>query len=234
MKQPLILLSLVTIISGCSTIGSHDRAFFSTQRAPTNPLIELSQDSVDEVEQAFNRKIARYLSTQVQLPEQNRIAIVKLESSAGQAATPLELNEQTYRALIQPLQQSPRVYDVAFLPSMLRPRSNSLTELRQAAALFRADLLLTYQSDCTSFTQHKVFAANQLRAYCDVEALLIDVRSGIITKTVVSRQDWTSAENDADISFGETIAKAQLTAINLGFKAVSSEIVSYLQQPVIR
>ncbi len=125
---------------------------------------------------------------------------------------------------------SPRVYDASYLPSILIPEQKSVPRLREAAARYQADLLLVYRSYCRSFERYRVFAADQSRAYCGVEAVLLDTRTGLVPFTTAVLKAFEASENDSDINFRETVLKAQLGATEDALADVAGEIVRFLAE----
>jgi hypothetical protein len=126
------------------------------------------------------------------------------------------------------LVSSPRVYDASYLPSILIPEQKTVPHLREAAARYQADLLLVYRSYCRSFEKYRFFAAARSKAYCGVEAVLLDTRTGLVPFTSVALESFEASENDNDMNFRETTLKAQLSATEDALSAVISEIVGFL------
>lgn len=131
-------------------------------------------------------------------------------------------------AVIDRLKASPRIYDASYLPSILIPEKRTVPHLREAAARYQADLIVVYRSYCQSFERYRLFAADKSRAFCGVEAVLLDTRTGLVPFTSIVTRSFDVVENDADINFQETRLKAQLAATSQALADVSSEIVSFL------
>ena len=85
-----------------------------------------------------------------------------------------------------------------------------------------------YRSFCRSFERYRVFSADESRAFCGVEAVLLDTRTGLVPFTSVATKTFEARQNDEDVNFRETILKAQLAAITEAMSDVSSEIVAFL------
>jgi|GEM_PF-1625698 len=226
-----ILLIQIIFLSGCATVGSMSRpmnyqAPIPDENLTTNLLSGMSAPT--DVDQS----IRQLLNAKVRLPKLNRIAIVKLNSSQINEGF-IELNSDTFQTFISPLRESPHIYDAAYLPTLLMPVNKDMIELRKASALFQADLLLVYRSQCRSFNDYKIFANNHTKAYCDLESLLIDVRSGLVVATAVSRKHWIAEELKDDVDFYETILKAQSHTINLALKDIAELTVARVSQLVM-
>ena len=112
---------------------------------------------------------------------------------------------------------------------MLIPQRISLAQLRAAAARYQADLLLTYQSSCQSFEKFKFIDPNVTKAYCTVETILIDTRSGIVAFTAVATNEFTAKKEEQDINFTETRKKAEMKAISAGLSEVSTELRAFIE-----
>jgi hypothetical protein len=87
---------------------------------------------------------------------------------------------------------------------------------------------MVYRTYCRSFERYRLFAADQSRAFCGVEAVLLDTRTGLVPFTSVVLKSFEAMKNETDISFRETIHKAQLKATAEALSEVSSEIVTFL------
>ena len=108
------------------------------------------------------------------------------------------------------------------------PQNRTVPHLREAAARYQADLLLVYRSYCQSFDRYRFFAADKSRAYCGVEAVLLDTRTGLVPFTTVATRSYDVVENRTDTNFRETRLRAQLDATAAAMGDVSTEIVRFL------
>ena len=224
----LSLLFACALLQACSTVGSVDRPADYYQEAPKTSqdgLVSSSDLGEDD------KKINELLTYQVKLPERNRIAILKLSTDSYwrfYSNDFNELNDSLVESLITKLRASSRVYDASFLPAMLVSEKRTVPVLREAAARFQADLLLAYRSSCQSYQKYRFINPDSTKSYCSVEAVLLDVRSGIIVKSVVSTEDFAVAKSTDDTSFRETIKRAELEAVAKALGNVANEVVVYL------
>lgn len=226
MKRIIIILFCV-FIEGCA-VSSLDRpdSYYSSTAQSTNSI--LGESALGE----NDKRINDLLFYKTRLPEKNRLAILKLNGDDGYRYYSDEftlLNESLISKFIDKLRLSDRLYDASFLPAMLVPKDPGVPVLREAAARFQADLLLAYRSLCNSYQKYRLVSADETRAYCSVEAILLDVRSGIIVKSVVSTQKFNASTGKKDNNFSETIKKAELEAIASALGEVALEINRYLQ-----
>ena len=229
------LTIICILLQACSTVSSVERpeGYYQENTSSSKEGLVASAIFGDD-----DRKINELLNYQVRLPEKNRIAILKLSSDnywRFYSNDFTQLNDTLVNSLITTLRSSHRVYDASFLPAMLISEKRNVPILREAAARFQADLLLVYRSSCQSYQKYKFIDPNETKSYCSVESVLLDVRSGVIVKSIVSTEDFTAKKSDSDIDFSETIKKAELEAIAKALGNVATKIVSLLNNvPTIK
>ncbi|MFC3153232.1 hypothetical protein ACFOEK_19490 [Litoribrevibacter euphylliae] len=228
MKVIYLIITCI-FLQACSTVASVNRPAHyyqeNTSNDSGNGLVESAIFGNDD------KKIIELLNYRVKLPEKNRIAILKLSTDnywRFYSNDFTQLNDSLVDSFITKLRSSERVYDASFLPAMLVSEKRSVPVLREAAARYQADLLLAYRSSCQSYNKYKFIDPNESKSYCSVESVLLDVRSGIVVKSVVSVESFTSKEVAGDINFSETIKKAELEAIAKALGNVATEVVNYM------
>jgi hypothetical protein len=223
-----ILLTLIAA-AGCavpvSTVSRPDSYYDSEA---TNALPE-SLFSGDEAVLS-DEAIGKILEFEYKPPALSRVALMPFGREVwSQWSEELSVATDRMRSdVVDRLIASPRVYDASYLPSILIPDEKSVPHLREAAARYQADLLMVYRTYCRSFERYRLFAADQSRAFCGVEAVLLDTRTGLVPFTSVVLKSFEAIENDSDLNFDETMLKAQLQATTDALSEVSSEIVTFL------
>jgi len=226
----LYLTVCFSILQACATVGSTDRPQSYYQDSPVDGetgLISSSAAGEDD------KRIEELLHYQVTLPEENRIAILKLSKDnywRFYSNDFNELNDSLVTQFVMQLKQSKRVYDASFLPAMLVSEKRTVPVLREAAARFQADLLLAYRSTCNSYQKFRFISPNETKSYCSVEAVLLDIRSGIVAKSIVSTENFSAAKKNTDTDFSETVKKAELEAVAKALGNVAKEVVNYLDK----
>ncbi len=229
MKFLSILIGAM-IVSGCSPIATNHRPSSYYQEESSAASVSLFED--DNAEGLNEEEIQKILSYRLSLPDQGRVAILNLTQNnywRYYSSNFIHLDEDIVKGLITILNESSRIYDASFLPSLLVPKEKSLANLRTAAARYQADLLLTYHSDCQSFEKYKLIDPNVTKAYCTVEAVALDTRSGIVAFTAVSTNEFTAEKKEQDINFQETRKKAEMKAIGTGLSEISSKLREFIE-----
>lgn len=232
MKKIIILL-FCFLAQSCTTVGSNYRpeSYYQPQGSITTDSMLSGADGLED------EKINALLYDRIKFPKLIRIAVLKMSTDdywRYYSNEFTELNDSIARHFINKLRSSPRVYDASFLPSMLIPAERNIAVLREAAARFQADALLAYRSSCDSYQKYQFISPDETKSYCTVEAMLLDVRKGVIAKSVVSTQTFTAKKAADDTNFSETIKKTELEALSGALGEVSNEIVEFLKQVPVR
>jgi len=216
------------MLSGCSTIASDRRpdAYYESADSAQSSVSLFSGDA----ETLSDEAIQKVLAYRYEPPALSRIALMPFgrEIWSGWSEELALASERIQADVLDRLRASARVYDASYLPSILVPQIRTVPHLREAAARYQADLLLVYRSYCQSFEKYRIFAADTSRAYCGVEAVLLDTRTGLVPFTTVATRTYDVVENATDTNFRETRLRAQMDATAGAMSDVSSEIVRFL------
>ena len=216
------------VLSGCATVMSDPRPVEYYDSTPSAQA-EGSLFSGD-AQTLSDSAIREILAFRYEPPALSRIALMPFgrEAWSGWSEELALATERFESEVIDSLQASPRIYDASYLPSILIPQNRTVPHLREAAARYQADLLLVYRSYCQSFERYRLFGADRTRAYCGVEAVLLDTRTGLVPFTSVATRNYDVEKNDVDTNFRETRLKAQLNATAAAMGDVSAQIVAFL------
>lgn len=229
MNRSLIGLVAYSVLTGCTPIYTADRpAEYYAQPAATG-AVEASLFSSDSAV-LTDADIARILTYRYTPPKLSRVAILPFGWSAwsGWSEEMALSTEEVNSKVIATLRASPQVYDASFLPSILVPEKRNAVYLREAAARYQADLLLVFRSACRSFEKYRLFASDETRAFCAVEAIVLDTRTGLVPFVASSTRNYDAKKTEGDLTFQETVLRAQLTAIAAALGEVSTAVVSFL------
>lgn len=145
--------------------------------------------------------IKRILTYRVTLPHAGRLAVLQLGEqrlSWWDSEDFTRLNQELTDSMLTALRRSPRITHAALLPAMLVPRQRTIPYLREAAARYKADLLLGYRTSCALFRRARFLKRSQFRTVCSVEAVLLDTRSGIVPFTAVATRSQTFEREKED------------------------------------
>jgi len=137
-------------------------------------------------------------------------------------------NEEIDATFLGSLRRSERLRDVAYLPSLVTPPVMTIPHVRQAAARLQADLVLIYRTSTYNYERHRWFKASRTKAYCTVEAVLLDTRTGVIPFSTVVNERYATSESKKDYGFDETLARAEQEAIGRAWQRLGTETVAFL------
>lgn len=192
-------------------------------KAPGGSLFPADQSVLN------NAQISEIFATRVYPPGHGRIAVLRMGDrnpywwiSRDVAA----LDQQTTDALFTKLRGSPRVTDVLPVPSLLMPTVMTVPYLRESAARVQADSLLVYRTYTQTYQTPRWFAPDEIKAHCTVEALLLDVRTGIVTTTAVATRDFAVAQRSDTAN--EAMARAEQKAAGDALANVGDALVDFL------
>ena len=147
-----------------------------------------------------------------------------------QVLTLAQLDQQASAEFLRRLRTSPRVADALVLPSLLMPQQMTIPFVREAAARVQADMLLVYRTVSRSYQKSRLLGPDATRAYCTAEAVLLDTRSGIVLATAMAAENFSADKSGRDLTFEETIARAEQRAGGRAMANVASELVDYLNR----
>lgn len=231
MIRSLFLFVTLSVVAGCAapvSTTTRPAAYYDSVASEAATASLFSGDESVLSDEA----IGRILEFNYSPPSLGRIALMPFGREVwSEWSEELALASDRMRTdVLGQLVSSPRVYDASYLPSILIPNQKTVPHLREAAARYQADLLLVYRSYCRSFERFRLFAADRSKAYCGVEAVLLDTRTGLVPFTSVALESFEAVENETDINFRETVLKAQLSATADALAGVVGEIVAYLAE----
>lgn len=229
-----ICIAVVVACTGCATVETTQRPESYYTGAPQSDAAGLFKGepgrlSDGEIERIINHRLA--------LPKQNRVAILALSGAnlwRFYSSDFVQLSEAIERDFVGTLRSSNRIYDASFLPALLIPENRTVGYLREAAARYQADLLLAYRTRCASYENFRLLKPDETRAYCSVEAVLLDVRTGIVPFTSVSVNNVEATKGADDKNLAETIKKNELTAINRSLSEVAKGLVRFLDKTPVK
>ena len=231
--KKLMLWSMVLFLTACGTVSTQPRPGSYAVEQPVLQIPE-NQGSLFTGDSALlsDAEIQQILSYQVTFPAQMRIAILSLGQQQSWwtrwSAELTQLSDQIEQRFITVLRASPAIYDASYLPSFLAPEKRSVPYLREAAARYQADVLFIYRSTCTSYEKYRLLSADETKAYCTVEAAVLDIRSGIVPFTSVATETFSAKKEQEDLDFSETLYKAQMKAIGDALSKIAKDLVKFI------
>ena len=236
-----VLLALCAAASGCARGISLQHPEY-----PDNPIkFFLVRDTLrtdvslfpGDAELLSDLSVDQTLDYGYQPPPRIRVAVMQLgrEIYSTWSGHYLLVGDPLQQRLTDLLTESPRIHDASHLPEMLIPEQKSAARLRDAAALHQADLLLVFRSDCSSsyrlrFLLFRVFGASRAEGSCDVDTVLLDVRTGFVPMTSTVSKPFSVGRTSEDWNFLVKALAAQYAARSEALTEVGAQIVQFLSE----
>ncbi len=233
MKRCFLVLLAALVAGGCSVpMTTAERPDSYYDAAYAGAVRERETESLFTSDEAIlsSADIERILGFRWQAQPLNRIGIVALGRNLwfGYSEELTRSGTEIQARLVGRLRASPRVYDASYVPTLLIPEKRTVGHFREAAARYQADLVMIYQASCRTYDKYRLFSPDEAKSYCNVEAVLLDTRTGIVPFTVTASRDFMTRENKADLNFRETLARAELAALADALDEVGGAVVTFL------
>jgi len=177
-----------------------------------------------------NADIERILSAQIILGDRHRLAVLGLSPRLVWSQELSDLDAQNSERFLQALGSAAQLTQVQSMPTLLIPEKRTVPYLREAAARFQADLLRIYTTRIQTFQQNRLIGADEVRAACSAESVLLDVRTGIVVHTTRSSETIATKKAPGDLNFSETVAKTQSEATGRALVKLADAVVTYLKE----
>jgi hypothetical protein len=232
MKNCCLVLLAALALAGCSTTYSAERPGSYYDGALYGAVAERETESLFTSDEAIlsSADIEKILAYRWQAPPLNRIGIVALGRNFwfGYSEELTRSGTQIQARLVNRLRSSPLVYDASYVPTLLIPQKRTVGHFREAAARYQADLIMVYQASCRTYDKYRLFSPDEAKSYCNVEAVLLDTRTGIVPFTVTASRDFMTRKQPEDLNFRETLARAELAALADALDEIGGEVVTFL------
>lgn len=235
MAKALIAIALCFCVFGCvesASVVPESGSASAMEAVPAQTLQEsLFKEDTNVIS---NEDFAKILSANVRIPESSHLAVVRF----GQlpywwewSENFVRMNQQIDSDFLSALAHSPRLRKVSYLPSLVTPKEMTIPYLRQAAARFQADALLIYRTSTRTYDSQKWFKKDESKAYCTVEAILLDTRTGVVPFSTVVTEFYSTQRSSSDSDISETSAKAEQAAIAKAWMNLADQTVDFLSKP---
>ena len=184
-----------------------------------------------------DEQISDILDADARLRSSLRVALIHLEHRSalrfygyGPYWTAIDPGTRQTLAteLSKALTTTPRIAAARSLPTFLLPEKPSVGHLREAAARFRADAVVVYRSDCQAYERSRFLRSTQVKAFCNVETVLLDVRTGLVPISTAVLQQFTVDKQSEDAGFEETIRRAETETLRQALAASGAQITAAL------
>jgi hypothetical protein len=180
--------------------------------------------------------IQRILSGNYKLPQQLRVAIVKLESPQtrryywnyyGDEAY-LKTQQSYLDSFTTQFSKSPRVTKVSIIPELLMNKTPSFTNLRETAVRMQADIVVVYSIAGDIYSKYKLFNKTDIKAFATTQLIILDVRTGLVPFSTIATRDYMAQRKKEEMDNAEAARNIQNQAILLTITEVGQRISNFL------
>jgi hypothetical protein len=229
-RNTAALLILLLFALGCATPQSSTGGAPHYEPAPDDLPASLFPGDAEVLSDA---QIGDILAASPGLSVPTSIAIIHLQHvSAARfwgygpywAALQPGTRQQLATSLSAALLDSGSVASAEALPTFLLPEKPSVAHIREASARFRTESVLIYRSDCQAYEHYRFFASSEAKAFCSVEAALLDTRTGIVPLTSSTLRDFTVKKQKSDANMLETVRRAEAQALSAALSEIGTDI----------
>lgn len=198
---PLFMLTAILTSCGSTHYATPETGraqFYESEPDPiTNSLFSSPESTISEAD------IQRILNGEITLPEKLRVAVLQLNGYQGNRYW---YRSEAYRSqlaayfntIVKATEASGRTTWVSALPKLLVSQDRNIFTLRESAVRMQADVLLLYNVSSDIYSEFKLFKKDEGKAYANIEAMLLDIRTGVIvwTDNISAEALGTKVEGD--------------------------------------
>ncbi len=191
---------------------------------------------VDKNATISEENIHKILDGTFALPQQLRVAIVKIETNpyARRYFYTDEAYLKTQQAYLDSLALafggSPGVTRVLSVPDLLLSSNPTATTIREAAVRTQSDVAAIYTITANVYSKYKLFSKSDIKAFATTQLIVMDVRTGLIPFSTVVTRDVLSRKTDADLTQEEAVERVKREAALLTIAEIQREVQGYLAE----
>ena len=205
--------------------------FEQKQETITQSLFNAKESTISEED------IQRLLDGKIKIPKKARIAVLNLNATLNHYhryyyqndEEEMKLQRQNFELLKEKLLTTDRADKVFLMPNMLINKTPTLTQLREAAVRMQADMLLIFHLRSDLYYKYKMLKKNEVKAFASCEALLMDIRTGVIPFSNVKTEDVLIKKVEDDFNNDETRQRAISDATKKTLNGFGDELVNYFK-----
>ena len=231
----LTILILTTIFLASCSAPRPINNNASTPYPDNDPLITQSLFN-DKNATISEENIQKILAGSYQLPQQLRVAVVRLENTAQQRRylwgdeQHLKTQQAYLDLFAEKLRQSPRVTSVSIIPDLLISKSPSFTQIREAAVRMQADIAVVYSINSDIYSKYKLFSKPDIKAFATTQLIVLDIRTGLVPFSAIVTKDTLSQKKKEELDQSEAVNRIQNEAVLLTIHDIGQQIATFLDK----
>jgi len=234
--KTIVSAILILTLYGCAAQQPNYHASESYQQREEIATSLFASDST----QLSNEAAQQILEGKISIPENSRVALLKLPSDAlglryygynyWRSEDYMDLQQSYVDTLIAQLIQARSVENVVVLPSFISDEKMTLPQMREAAVRMQSNLLVIYKIESDVFENHRLFSKSQAKAFSTCEVAVLDTKTGILPFTNVITKKYLVEALDSDANMSETRKRAEVEANEQCLSEIGSSITDYIDE----
>jgi hypothetical protein len=227
-----VLLSCTTPRYTASPI-QHENKFSDDGETITQSLFSDKNSTISE------ENIQKILDGNFKLPQQLRVAIVKVENTSSNRSYYWNYrNDELYLKTQQSyldffsdqLKQSQRVISVSVIPDILLTKPQTFTNIREAAVRLQADIVIVYSITTDIYSKYKLFTKPDIKAFATTQLIMLDVRTGLIPFSTIVTKDQLSKKQENELDNNEATSRIQKEAVQMTIEEIGKRLLDYINK----
>jgi len=239
MKQTILFVLTVLLLGSCATTGyvSSDNEILARGYGVVNEPTITQSLFADKNSTISEENIQKILEGTFRLPDNLRVAVVKLESKQIGRMYGWWTNEeylktqQSYLDLLtEKLKSSPRVERVSVIPDILISNNPTFVTIRESAVRTQADVVAIYSINSEIYTRSKAFTRADIKAFATTQFILLDVKTGLIPFSATITKDYQSRRLDTEMDDSEARNRIKNEAVLLTLNEIGMQLIEFLNK----
>lgn len=180
--------------------------------------------------------IQKILDGNYKLPQQLRVAIVKLEPqlkahywSYWNDEEYLKTQQAYLDLFSEKFRQSSRVTKLTIIPDLLISKTPSFTSIREAAVRMQADIVVVYSITGDIYSKYKLFTKTDIKAFATTQLIVLDVRTGLVPFSTIVTKDYLSQKRKEEMGYLEARNRIQNEAVLLTISEIGQQVIEFLR-----
>ncbi len=185
----------------------------------------------------FQKKIfKKYWMGNYKLPNNLRVAFVKLESSQNERRyywsdeQYLKSQQQYLDLFNEKFKSSNRVKSISTIPDILISKNPTFSSIRESAVRTQSDIVVIYSINSDIYSQYKLFSKTSIKAFATIQLIILDVRTGLVPFTKIITKDFQDKKNETDLNESEATNRIKNQAVLLTIDEIGKQIIEFLNK----
>ena len=232
MKKTGLLIVFAILFASCTTTKQISTPNEYTYVNSDPPIIKsLFEDKSSTISEENIQKI---LAGNYSLPNNLRVALVKLESSQNvrrfywSDEVYLKSQQQYLDLFSEKFKNSNRVKSISTIPDILISKTPSFTNIRESAVRTQSDIVVIYSINSDLYSHYKLFSKTDIKAFATTQLIILDVKTGLVPFTTIVTKDFQDKKNEADLNESEAASRIKNQAVLLTIDEIGKQITDFL------